>query len=191
MLMHPASTRAPRRAFTLVEAVIAIALCGIVVLTARIMVEELASATQKTMIAARDADRIANADRVLRSLVGRAEVGRPVDRPFGGDADSVHFTTWCEASGGWLERCDATLALEVSRHGALLVIHLSPGQGGDVGPRELHLREDFHSGVLRYLEDPAGGGAWYVQWGDGNVAPRALGVVLDGDTTILRIGGSP
>ena len=43
-------------------------------------------------------------------------------------------------------------------------------------------------GVILYLRDAAEGGAWVTSWGASVTAPQALGIVVDGDTTIVRVG---
>jgi prepilin-type N-terminal cleavage/methylation domain-containing protein len=178
-----------RRGLTLVELMIALVVSGVVLVGARLMVETLADAARRTTRAARDADRAANAERVLRDLFGRLEIATDAARPFGGDGQSVHFTTWCDTPGGWLERCDAVLALEALGDTNTLVARLSPREPhGDIGRRTIRLAGGFRTGALRYLNDSRSGGQWFVQWGDGTVAPLAVGVVLDGDTSIVRIG---
>jgi hypothetical protein len=41
---------------------------------------------------------------------------------------------------------------------------------------------------LRYLDDPRGGGRWFVSWGAGITAPLAFAVISGADTMIVRIG---
>jgi prepilin-type N-terminal cleavage/methylation domain-containing protein len=182
-------TRTRRRAFTLIEVMVALTVSGIVLVGARLMVDALADATHRTLAAARDADRAANADRLLRMLAGRLEIGTVADGPFGGDQRSVRFTTWCDTPGGWLERCDASVTVAAIGDTNRLLLHLTPRQArGTVGPRTVTLATGFRSGALRYLDDPEAGGTWFIQWGDGIVAPLAIGIILDGDTSIVRIG---
>ena len=85
-----------RSAFTLLEVVVALALSGLLLLGGRLFLESLGRAAASTTLAAYDADRAANADRFLRSLVGRLEVGTDHSHHFGGDERSVHFTSWCD-----------------------------------------------------------------------------------------------
>jgi hypothetical protein len=172
-----------------VELIVALVISAIVLLGARVMLEALSGATYRTIAAAHEADQVANADHFLRTLVARIEVGTAADQPFGGDPTSVHFTTWCDTPGGWLERCEAVIALEVHENTKCMVAHLAPHDpGGDIGPRTIRVAAGFTSGVLRYLNDPGAGGQWFVRWSDGVTTPLAIGVVLDGDTDIVRIG---
>jgi prepilin-type N-terminal cleavage/methylation domain-containing protein len=184
-----ARTRSRRAAFTLLEIVVALAVSSIILVSARLLFESLSTTALQTIQTARDADRVANGDRLLRTLVGRLEVGSGHDRHFGGDGRSVHFTTWCDTPAGWLERCDAILAFEQPGGSPTLVMHLIPTDPhGDLGPRTIVLASGFRTGALRYLNDPRAGGVWFTQWGDAISAPLALGVVIDADTSIVRIG---
>lgn len=73
------------------------------------------------------------------------------------------------------------LEFAAAEHGEALVASGLPG-----GP--IILRRGFHRGALRYLVDPAHGGAWLPSWMQPVTTPLALGVILDADTLILRIG---
>jgi prepilin-type N-terminal cleavage/methylation domain-containing protein len=187
--MQRADRFLPRRGFTLVELMVALVVTGIVLIGARSMVEVLADATRRTLHAAHDADRVADADQLLRTLLARLDVGAASDQRFGGDERSVHFTTWCDTPGGWLERCDASIAFELHGDTTCLVAHLAPSDPhGDVGLGQVRLATGFRHGALRYLNDRRAGGQWFLGWSDGVSAPLAIGVVLDGDTSIVRIG---
>jgi len=169
--------------------VVALAVSGVVLVGGRLMFESMSGAAIHTIRSAQDADRVANADRLLRSLVGRLEVGTDHARHFGGDERSVHFTTWCDTPAGWLERCDAVIGFEPHDGTPALVAHLTPVEPhGDLGPRVFVVATGFRTGTLRYLNDPRAGGRWFVRWGEAISAPLALGIVLDSDTSIVRIG---
>jgi hypothetical protein len=123
-----------------------------------------------------------NGERLLRSLVGRLEVGTDQSHEFAGDEHRVQFTTWCDMPAGWQERCDAVIGIEPDTGtGLQLVAHLSTGE-------VIALHRGFTTGTLRYLNDPVGRGVWFRIWGHGITAPLAIGVVTDGDTAIVRIG---
>jgi prepilin-type N-terminal cleavage/methylation domain-containing protein len=170
-----------RAGFTLVEVLVALALAGVVLLGARTLLEHLADETHGVTQRAASADAIANGERLLRTLAGRLEVGTAESGPFSGTSEAAHFTSWCEVPQGWLERCDVTIALEQLAGEFALVARLD-----DAPP--LVLRRGFASGALRYLNSAAQGGQWFRSWGTGITAPLALGVILDRDTLIIRIG---
>jgi prepilin-type N-terminal cleavage/methylation domain-containing protein len=173
--------RAHVRGFTLVEVVVALAIAGTVVLTSRVLLEELADDAQALLKQGALIDSRANADRALRDLVGRLEVGTDEARRFSGDERVARFTSWCEVPRGWLERCSVTLAVDFEGSEAFLAASLSTGE-------LLVVQRDFSAGSLRYLGDAARGGNWFRSWGESITAPLAIGVILDADTLILRIG---
>jgi len=181
--------RGSRRGFTVLEVIVALAVSGLVLLGGRLMLESIGAAAEQTRQAARAADRLANADRLLRSLVGRLEVGTNYSGRFGGTDQSVHFTTWCDTPGGWLERCDATIGFVRTGDSTALVASLVAREPhGDIGPRTVVLAKGARTGGIRYLNDPRAGGQWFVGWGDAITAPLAIGIIMGGDTSILRVG---
>jgi prepilin-type N-terminal cleavage/methylation domain-containing protein len=173
---------APPCGFTLIELVVAITLSGIVLLGARAVWESLARAVDRLRTQAAADTRRANGERLLRSLVGRLEVGTDGAEQFAGDEHATRFTTWCDMPAGWQERCNAVIGIEPdSSTGLRLVARLSTGE-------VVALQRGFGTGKLRYLNDPIGGGVWFRIWGHGITAPLAIGVITDGDTAIVRIG---
>jgi prepilin-type N-terminal cleavage/methylation domain-containing protein len=170
------------RGFTLIELMVAIALSGIVLLGARALWESLANSVDRLQAQATANARAENGDRLLRSLVGRLEVGTDQSHEFAGDEQHVRFTTWCDMPAGWQERCNAVVRFEPDSGGGVqLVARLSTGEF-------VPLKRGFTRGVLRYLNSPAGGGVWFRIWGHGITAPLAIGVITDRDTAIVRIG---
>ena len=172
----------PRRnGFTLIEIMVALLVGGIVLVGARAMLEALADQAHLVSDAASVADRDANADRTLRALAERLEVGTAPEMQFTGDPTATTFASWCEVPAGWLERCSVQLSIEHQHSEESLVARTSLGDS-------LVLRRGFRNGVIRYLESPAHGGSWIVVWGAGITAPVALGIFLGRDTLIVRIG---
>jgi len=170
-----------RSGFTLVEVMVALLVGGIVLLGARVMFESLTDQAHRIADAAIVADREANADRELRALAGRLEVGTAPGTEFAGDPASATFASWCEVPAGWLERCIVQLSIEHERAGSALVARTSLGD-------TLVLRRGFRGGVIHYLESAVSGGSWIRVWGAGITAPVAFGIFLDRDTLIVRIG---
>lgn len=171
-----------RSGFTLIEVIVAVTLSAIVLLGARALWESLAGSVDRLRTRATADARVVNGERLLRSLVGRLEVGTDLSHEFAGDEREAHFTTWCDMPAGWQERCDAVIGIEAdSGAGLRLVARLSTGE-------RITLQRGFATGALRYLNDPIGGGVWFRIWGHGITAPLAIGVITDGDTAIVRIG---
>lgn len=173
-------SRSARAGFALIELVVAIAITGLVLLGARSMLEQLADGADDIHAAATSADRTANADRVLRGLLGSVVAASEVSGAVAGDHEEVRLATWCEVPAGWQERCQVALSFEFVDSGRALVAMSSRDR--------LVLRAGFEAGSLLYLIDPRGGGTWLPAWRSRLTTPLALGVVLDGDTLILRIG---
>lgn len=175
------SRKRARGGFTLIEVIIALLVSGIVLLGARLLLSGLGDAAHRITARSREATSQVNGEAVLRALVGRLEVGTTESAPFSGDPTETHFTTWCEVPAGWEERCGVTLAIEQVDSTSALIARL-PIQGRVV------LERGFRTGAFRYLNSPASGGQWFRSWGTGITAPLALGVILDTDTLIVRIG---
>lgn len=169
--------------FTLVEVMVAIVVIGVVLVGARTMLGQIADDADRISAAARQADREANAEALLRTIVGRMEVSSVVGEEvrFEGQPEGARFHTWCEVPDGWLERCQASLGFIELDGSPALALRLSTGE-------TVPLRRGFRTGEILYLREPAAGGDWVPKWGASLTAPLAIGVVVDGDTAILRIG---
>src|SRR5688572_10408256 len=145
------------------------------------LLEHLADDAERLVAHAATNDTEANAARTLGDLVSNLEVGTADSRRFAGEERDARFTSWCDVPRGWQERCTVTLAIETQGPESVLVASLSTGE-------LLVVRRDFSTAALRYLGDAARGGTWFRSWGESITAPLAIGVVLDADTLILRIG---
>ena len=184
--MSARASRPPRRrsaGFTLVEVMVAVVVISVVLVGARAMLGQIADDADRIAGAAAEADREANADALLRAVAGRLEVSPvPGDEVrFRGQPDGASFHSWCEVPDGWLERCEASLGFVRLEDGSALVLRLSTGE-------MVPLRRGVGRGAILYLRDAAQGGAWIRTWGESITPPAALGIVVDGDTSIIRIG---
>ena len=170
-----------RRGFTLVEVLVALAIAGTVVVTARALLEAIADDAERLVDHAAANDTDANSERLLRRLVSNLEVGTDTVRRFAGDERAARFTSWCDVPRGWQERCAVTLAIDTDGTEPVLAAALSTGE-------VLVLRRGFTNASLHYLGDAARGGTWFRSWGESVTAPLAIRAILDSDTLILRIG---
>jgi prepilin-type N-terminal cleavage/methylation domain-containing protein len=172
-----------RHGFTLVELLVALAIGVFVVVGARALLDGLAAQATRVAAATRETDADANGERLLRALVGHLEIPAEVGSTstFGGDERSVHFSSWCEMPRGWQERCRVRLDVEHTPDGIAVVAGLSTGE-------TLALKHGQHTEGFRYLVNAGLGGSWVYRWGDGLSAPLAIGILIDGDTMIVRIG---
>jgi prepilin-type N-terminal cleavage/methylation domain-containing protein len=170
-----------RAGFTLIEVVVALAVAALVLLGARVMLGQLADGAERIAGAAVEADREAGAEALLRRVADRLETSVEEEHRFRGEPHAARFRTWCEVPDGWLEACTASLGIVRVESGNALVLSLSTGE---IVP----LRRGFDTAHILYLYDAADGGTWIPSWGTAITAPLALWLVVDRDTTIVRIG---
>jgi hypothetical protein len=166
-----------------VEVMVAIVVTTILLAGARALLSQIADRGSHIAAAAGEADRAANGEALLRTLAGRLHVsGIPGQEVrFAGEPRATHFRTWCEVPAGWLEACEASLGIITTAEGNAFALTLSTGE-------LIPLRRGFRSGEILYLRDAENGGRWMTEWGSSTTAPAALGIVIDGDTSIVRIG---
>jgi hypothetical protein len=143
-----------------------------------------------------DAD--ATAERLLRALAGRLEVGTPEAREFEGTPSAVRFSSWCEVPAGWLERCEVRVGFDTlgatRRDGSASLALTLTTTSSTVGVRSgaaagerVVLRTGLRVGALRYLDTPDAGGVWFVAWGRGISAPLAFAIVMEAsDSAVVR-----
>jgi prepilin-type N-terminal cleavage/methylation domain-containing protein len=167
--------------FTLVEVMVALAVMGVVLVGARAMLEQVGDHAERIGAAAAEGDRDGNADALLRSIVGRTHVTPGGGVRFQGEPRMARFRSWCEVPDGWLEPCDASLGLVQVDGKNVLALTLSTGE-------LVPLRTGFERGEILYLREAGSGGGWLRSWGASISTPLALGIAIDGDTTIVRIG---
>lgn len=188
MIPSPVGKPHARGGFTLIEIVIALLISAVLVLIGRQMLEALTYESRRIEQASRLATIDANAERVLREIVGRMEIGSSVEQGFGGTPHQATFTSWCEVPNGWLESCRIALALDSAESGLALRLSMEFTDGPGGSPSQVILAQGFERGALRYLTAASDGGVWFHSWGQGITAPLALGIILDVDTTIVPIG---
>ena len=171
------------RGFTLVEVMVALAVIGVALAGARAMLGQIADDADRIGAAAEQADREANAEALLRAIAGQVEVSAAPGREmrFAGQPQGARFHSWCQVPDGWLERCEASLGFIQVDGERVLAMRLSTGE-------LVPLRRGFVQGELLYLRAAGNGGDWVRAWGESITPPLALGLVVDGDTLILRIG---
>lgn len=169
--------------FTLVEVMVALVVMGVVLVGARTMLGQIADDADRITAASAETDREANADALLRTIAGRLEISPEPGQEvrFEGEPNGMRFHTWCDVPDGWLERCEASLGFIRLDDENVLALRLSTGE-------MVPLRRGFGAGELIYLRDAATGGQWAQSWGASITAPIAFAVVVDGDTTLVRIG---
>jgi len=175
------SRRGDDRGFTLLEVIVALAISGFLMIAAHSMSTVLADHAETVSALAASGDREANGDRLLRQAALQVDLDNRAASGFGGNEQALSFSSWCNRPAGWLERCEVSVMIDTSKGISTLILNRS----GDV---PVVLRSDFRNAEFRYLRDVEAGGQWFRVWGRGISAPRAIGVIIDGDTAIVRMG---
>lgn len=172
-----------RAGFTLVEVMVALVVMSVVLIGARTMLGQIADDADRINAAAAEGDRDANAEALLRTIAGRLEISAApgAETRFEGEPQGTRFHSWCDVPDGWLERCQVSLGFIQLEGENVLALRLSTGE-------MVPLRRGFRTGEIVYLREAGNGGAWVRRWGASITAPIALAVVVDGDTTLVRIG---
>jgi prepilin-type N-terminal cleavage/methylation domain-containing protein len=173
-----------RSGFTLLETLVAITLSAVVLLGARAVMVQLADAADAVGRASLQADRDANAERLLRALLAQVETGADEARWFRGAERAMRFTTWCDVPAGWSERCEAAILVDTTGGTPALRAELSASGA----TQSVTLRTNHGPIAFRYLESASGGGRWSRVWDGGMSAPSAIGVIIGPDTLIVRVG---
>ncbi len=169
--------------FALLELVIAMIIGGMAVAAAAAMFLGLQDRADTIRAGAEQADRDANAERLLRGLFGNLDPGEGAAPPLVGGSTEAALTTWCDGPRGWLERCIARIYFTPAGRRTVLRVELRRGGGADTV--ELRRAAD---GSLLYLLDPARGGTWTRDWSR-RTPPIAMALVWDRDTLLLARAG--
>ncbi len=174
--------RSPRRGFTLIEILVALAIGAIAIALAASSLAAAGEATDATRLSARAATARGNGVRLLSRLVGQMAAPTAGDTAIIGIANSARFLSTCDTPAGWQESCRVELFIS-----------------GDAGcPRELVVRTSAGDSVqvlpgrelatILYLSQGARGARWSTAWSDLTSLPAAIGVASPVDTLILRVG---
>lgn len=172
--------RRERAGFTLIEVLVALAIGGVVLVSARILLDGLASHARTTIRAMHDADAEGNGERLARQVAGNLIlVPDPAPSFIGTETESA-FDAWCPAARGGLERCHVQLALASKVKEPGVELSLSTGA-------TLVLLQGANA-RLRYLSDAAEGGHWEAVWRQPQTPPLAVALEAGGRSLVLRIG---
>lgn len=171
-----------RRGFTLVELALAVALSGLAMLGAVLLMNQLHDSHVRLARRAEEAAREANGERLLRRLVLDAEPGADSTQWFYGDESSARFRSWCDVPAGWLERCGVMLALDRRDDSTAVDVMLTSGEALTLAVRP-------GDAQLRYLDRGARGSAWVARWTESVVLPEAIAIATPEDTILIPVGG--
>ena len=171
-----------RTGFTLVELMAALSLAALVFIGVHELIDQLGIAGEHIVGEAAREDERANGVRLLIALVGRAEPPTDSTQRFAGDETRASFATWCEAPGGWLERCRVQLDLAVAGDTTSVRATLPTGT-------QLSLLHIPGSARLAYLDPTSRDEIWTQSWGPTFALPAALAIVAERDTVFLPAAG--
>jgi prepilin-type N-terminal cleavage/methylation domain-containing protein len=175
-----------RPGFTLLEVLIALAIVGIAISGAAAALIGLTDQTARVADRARVVERAANAEWMVRTIATQFDRGDAAESLEGG-AESVTFASWCPIAPPDLEPCTTEIRAPSTGWGWFTLHMHRKNQSADRDPWTVQLWFVEH-GTLRYLETASHGGVWRDVW-SGITAPVALGIIMDGDTIVLRLGG--
>jgi prepilin-type N-terminal cleavage/methylation domain-containing protein len=170
-----------RDGFTIMEVLVALALSTLVLLSAREILEALGRHAQGVVRVARVVDGHANAEAEVHQVVRDLVVPREAVPSVTGNEDSTAFRSYCFSHLGWQEQCDVQLVVE--RAGARYRVNLH-----QKAEEPIVLGDDLRLAGIRYLVAANAGGQWTSHWESTLMVPQAIGVILDRDTLVLRVG---
>jgi hypothetical protein len=160
---------------------------GTAVATAAALLVGLSSRASAIEMAAASADRAANAERLMRLLTANLDESIQTAR-LEGYNEHVVLRTLCETAAGWLEPCRVQLDFRKDGESGLLMLQarFDTADRSAAKVHEIVLRSGVLSGEFLYLVDAADGGTWAESW-TSLTLPRAVGIVVDGDTLLLPV----
>lgn len=177
---------ASRTGFTLLELMLALAIGGLLVVTAAQLFAVAGDSGGALARARHAADREANAREWLATTLGSLEVGVAGTPGFQGDSARMTFAAWVPVAGGWMERRTVTLAL-------------AGGQLTGAAGASVLLVDSLRSGAFDYLAEYGAQTMWLSGWQSPVSAPIAVRIRLtrptvdperlEADTLVFRIGG--
>ena len=167
---------AERRGFAVLQAVLALAVAGIVLLAARMLIESLMDGAERVNGVSSAIDREANGRQLMRALVARMEV-TDTSRLFAGDERAIVADSWCETPFGGTARC--RLSLRIANDSVLAIVD---------GASATTVMQSGPRAEFRYLADGRDGGTWIRHWGHSLTMPLAIVLVRSADTVFFPIG---
>ncbi|MGH7533425.1 MAG: PulJ/GspJ family protein [Gemmatimonadales bacterium] len=184
--LRPCAPATLRSGFTLLELMLALAIGGLLVLTAGRLFAVAGDSNTALMRARRADDLRANGREWLTTTLGSLEVGAAGTIGFQGNGTTMTFTAWVPTAQGWMERRPVTLTLA---GGALI----------GTADGSVMLADSVRAGAFDYLSEYGEGTTWLSGWQSPVSAPIAIRIRLTRptsdpehlqvDTLVFRIGG--
>lgn len=177
---------ASRTGFTLLELMLALAIGGLLVVTAAQLFAVAGDSGGALARARHAADREANAREWLATTLSSLKVGVAGTPGFQGDSARMTFAAWIPVAGGWMERRTVALVL-------------ADGQLTGAAGASVLLVDSLRSGAFDYLAEYGAQTTWLSGWQSPVSAPIAVRIRLtrptvdpersETDTLVFRIGG--
>lgn len=172
-----------RRAFTLLELVLSLALTGLLALVARTLLDALGHVAVRADVQATRTASATNAAEALRVVLAQVRLPDSARQAFSGSADLAEFRSWCDSPSGRPERCTVRLDLGTSQPAALRIrMRLRAGR------TDILLTDLGAPTVLLYQERGHTQAVWTRSWTRGSTLPSALGVLVGVDTLVFPVG---
>ena len=162
--------------FTLLEAVVALAVSGTILVGSAALVSALADATSQVQETAVRMAASGNAERSLFELAANLIPTEGAEVALSGTRWTLTFNSRCPRPGGWLAPCTVTWAIDPEG------IHVDRS-----GQHPVVYRPAGNCTRFRFLVNAEGGGTWAASW-ESVVPPLAIGVDTDGGTLVFPIG---
>jgi prepilin-type N-terminal cleavage/methylation domain-containing protein len=172
--------------FTLVELLVALAVGGLVIVTAHALLSTTVNTAKRRAAIGESLERRTNGIRWLRAAFRSIEVrSDSVEMGFDGASDRVSFASWLQVPDGWYERERVTIGLNAGR----LVATINGQEPILLADSVIRLRFD-------YLLERGADAPWLTEWHSPAYAPLAVRIRLTRkgvpnsitDTLLLLIG---
>ena len=122
--------RSVRQGTTLIELIVAIALMGVLLLSARQLLATVTDSSGRVRSQRQLHDASANGISRLQLLLRRADNTSPGASPLVGDGQRLQFDSWCDRAAGWLARCHIYIDV-LQRSDSVVVLVRIPGEAAE------------------------------------------------------------
>jgi hypothetical protein len=147
------------------------------------MLDALVTTDERIAARALSAERDGIGHRLLFDAAARVRRSSRGASQFDGTATSIRFSSRCESSSGWLERCEVRLRIATD-HDTTRVL------GSFATRSEVPLLSGCGLEFL-FLDRSSPAGTWIRTWGSAIDTPRAFAIVGGSDTVVVPVGLTP
>jgi prepilin-type N-terminal cleavage/methylation domain-containing protein len=171
--------------FTLVELMAALAITGLALAGGIRLLDQIGDSAMRIRQENLRSMARANGERVLRrALLDAIATGDSATR-FAGTRYTIALSSSCDAPGGWIERCRASLSLDQRGDSSVVLGTLQPGvlATGEL----LVLRRQRGHTEWRYLGPSPSESTWVSEWTSHVAVPIAVALV-GVDTIVFPVG---